>query len=148
MTIPEEGRRVHGDNIIPVDPRLENDIRAVSVAVEKYLGDLSENHRDELRSMLERLDALLEDADAYTRMRGSFSMIRPGPATIGATSQNGMAEAVSGDLFQEQIALVKAAKGVVGKRVSARSLEELRDANDRWVASAGTPIADDKSETS
>ncbi|MFZ0666809.1 MAG: hypothetical protein WAM97_13735, partial [Acidimicrobiales bacterium] len=107
---------------------LETDIKDVVRAVGSYLHSPTDELRNALLKEIEILDGQIDLGDWYSsRLRvpplGAISSV------IGRTSDIDSAMAVPSDVFNEQVALVKAAKAEVTEP-SEESLAELRTAFD------------------
>jgi len=112
---------------LPVDVHLEWDVSDVIDAIDAYLPAPSEVGRQHLLQELERLDAQLDDADAYTaNVVPQLRFNAPDPV-VGETSSRPMVEEMYGTEFQAQVVLVKAAKHEV-TAPTPETLAALRDA--------------------
>jgi hypothetical protein len=110
---------------VDVDRVLEDDICAVEEAVDRYLGNVTDELRQELLSTLESLDEQTALGDAFHGRRGVPFQLSP--SVVGATSYSPIAEEVPSPEFEAQVALVKAAKQEV-LRHSPETLAELSSA--------------------
>ena len=122
------GRQMHRtdeDEEVSVDATLELDFGTVEQSIETYLRDPSVDSRNELLTVLERLDQQIERSDAYeSSIIGSaaFGYSDKG-SVIGETSRASPAEDIPESVLRAQTVLVKAAK----REVMAPTPDTLAD---------------------
>ncbi len=115
---------------IAVEVQLEQDIAMVHHATDVYLGDPSDQQRQNLLSALESLDQQTAASDAYEASvidSAVYGFSAKG-SVIGKTSQNPVTEQLPASVLRAQIALVKAAKSAVTD-ANPVTLDALRAAN-------------------
>jgi hypothetical protein len=124
-----------GDERISVDATLEGDIARVEQSVAHYLGDPTDESRQQLLAALEGLDAQTEQSDAYRESvigSGALGYASKGEV-LGETSIDSVVDEVPSAELTAQFQLVKAAK------------EEVRGATPATFAalqSASTALTD------
>jgi hypothetical protein len=116
---------------LEVDAMLERDILAVKAAVDTFLDSPGEDCRRDLVALLRRLDHQIALGDAYSnRFVGASNVgLLPRSLAVGATGNNSVSQGVRSSEFRAQVAMVRAAKAVVGAP-SPRSLASLQEARD------------------
>jgi hypothetical protein len=143
----DAGRQSPEAQDVAVEVHLEQDITRVQHATDAYLSDPSQQRRQELLSALESLDQQTAASDAYEgSVMGSaaYGFSTKG-SVIGETSQNPIAEQLSGSVLRAQIALVKAAKSAVTD-AGPSTLDALRAANTELTSMRSPDDAHQSSE--
>jgi len=115
---------------VSVDANLELDLGMVEQSIEAYLKDPSVDLRNELLTVLERLDQQIDRSDAYeSSVIGSaaFGYSDKG-SVIGETSSASPAEDIPESVLRAQTVLIKAAKRDV-TAPTPDTLADLRAAN-------------------
>jgi len=135
------GRHKHQsdeDEEVSVDAALELDLGTVEHSIEAYLRDPSVGLRNELLTVLERLDQQIDRSDAYeSSIIGSaaFGFSAKG-SVIGETSSASPAEDIPESLLRAQTVLIKAAKREV-MAPTPDTFADLRAANQALSAERG-----------
>jgi hypothetical protein len=121
-------KRPTGEQEMPVEIHLENDVATVEHAVEAYLENSTDGQRKDLLAALERLDDQITLSDAYESRWRSIYAVGTSHTVVGETGPNSIAEEVPSPEFSAQVALVKAAKEEV-RGPSPQTLADLRTAS-------------------
>ena len=100
------------DEKVSVDANLELDLGRVEVSIEAYLKDPSVELRNELLSVLERLDRHIDLSDAYeSGIVGSGAIGYSAKGSVmGETGSASPAEDIPESVLRAQAVLIKAAK--------------------------------------
>lgn len=129
------------DDQVAVDVTLEDDLDAVRQCIETYLRSPTAELRQQLLTVLERLDDQIDCSDAYEGSIGgsaAFGYSSKG-SVIGETSSASPAEEIPGPVLQAQTVLIKAAKQEV-RGPTPEALAQLRAANDAFTAACRKAI--------
>ncbi len=127
------GRHKHQsdeDDEVSVDATLELELDTVEQSTEAYLKDPSVDLRNELLTVLGRLDQQIERSDAYEgSIIGSAALgLSAKGSVIGETSSASPAEDIPESILRAQTVLIRAAKREV-VAPAADTLADLRAAN-------------------